>query len=226
MTKTRKPAAITFSLIAGTKIRRNAETGVEIHAAKLDIGGTEYSIYRTSRDGSLSYWGSESTLKGARELASERVEMIRDEVADAQLEAFAMDVAETERVLAALRVEIDRTAEDAGPWSNKVFATVIGAARGSVRHGFVQPARDRVARAQRILTGAETVPTDAEAAEDLAAAQAKFTIGALVRTPRGLARVERAAYLSAEQGRVVVPVRFVERGYGSVWADAIGVEVA
>lgn len=65
---------ITFTTIR-PGIRRNTETGIEIHQV---AGG--FDIFRTLSDGTLSYWGSERTSGGARALATERVEQVREEL--------------------------------------------------------------------------------------------------------------------------------------------------
>lgn len=80
--------AITFPTVKGTKVRRNAETGIEIHSTRDDLGRTEYTIYSPDRDGGLSYRGTEFSLAEARSLATERVEIRRLEIADAYAEAL------------------------------------------------------------------------------------------------------------------------------------------
>jgi hypothetical protein len=77
---------ITFQIVKGTKIRRNAETGLEIHG---DCDG--FTFFARLADGSLSYWGSENTLREALEEGREKVEMLRENVAIDHADALLMD---------------------------------------------------------------------------------------------------------------------------------------
>jgi len=218
MTKTR----ITFPAIAGTNIRRNAETGVEIRS-----NDTGYTIWRADREGTLSYWGTERGLKNARELATERVETIREEVAEAHAEALAMDATETARVSVEVTRAVTevRDAAQAHPASRVVQALLFGA-KYSARGGIVQVGRDRLARARAILDGTTTVPTDADAAQELAAETARLPQGTRVRLSTGqraglTGRIYGEPKVYAEHNRCSVMVKIDGKGYTSEWCDSL-----
>jgi hypothetical protein len=82
MTKTSKPAAITFPMVS-KNVRRNAETGVEIRK-----DGAEYAIVVPSIDG-LTAPRFALTLADARREATAQAEMIREAIADAYDSAAA-----------------------------------------------------------------------------------------------------------------------------------------
>jgi hypothetical protein len=83
---------ITFQVVKGTNVRRNAETGLEIHR---DCDG--FTFFSRQRDGSLAYWGEEYSLREALAEGREKVQMIRDHIDMDHEDALEM---EQERTLA------------------------------------------------------------------------------------------------------------------------------
>jgi hypothetical protein len=99
---------ITFPVVStagGVTIRRNSETGVEIHSVKLDRGGYEHSVYvpRLSNDGMrFEDWFGE--LSNARARAFDEAEMMREVIAeayDAAAKAEEQGNADIERAMVA-----------------------------------------------------------------------------------------------------------------------------
>lgn len=226
MTKNRKPAAITFPVVS-KGVRRNAGTGIEIHSAKDDMGRTECTIYRTERDGSLSYWGSEFGINAARALATERVETVRDEIADAYMEALRVEVAETDRLIAEIVEGVAKVAPsaDASP-ASRVVKTLLSGARMSAQTGFVQVARERLARAVAILSGGETVVTDAQADAGQATYAKRLPVGTRVELTTGQryglrAKIVREPVVWAEYNRCSVLVKIDGKGYTNEWCDSL-----
>lgn len=229
MTKTSKPAAITFPVIS-KGVRRNAETGIEIRSSKLDIGGTEYTIYRTERNGTLSYWGTEESMHGARALATERVEMIREEVAEAHAEALEMNEAEEQRIAATIEADAAAVAElatEAGAPAMRPIRTLLSGAVHSAGKGYTQVGRDRLARAIAILEGTVTVPSDAEADAEAESFNARNPEGTRVMLTTGQryglrAKVsDRPATVFAEDNRAAVMVKIDGKGWSLEWCDSL-----
>lgn len=223
MTKTSKPAAITFPTVKGLKgVRRNAETGIEIHR---DTDGC--TIFRTERDGTLGYWGGGSlSLHEARIWATDRVEMIREQIAADHAEALDMDAAETARVAAEVIEGVAATTEDGGPLVNRVFRTLLFGAVHSAKAGFVQVGRDRLARARAILSGDEVVPTDEQADAEAAAFNERYPVGSMVTLTTGKrlglrAKIVKTATVYAEHNRAAVLVKVEGKGHMIEWCDSL-----
>lgn len=204
MTKTSKPAAITFPS-ASKGVKRNIETGVEIHGSR-----GEYAVVVPSRDHRIAPRVFR-TLAEARVEAITQVEMWREAIADAYDSAAEV-----------LLAEIKETAQDAAPLSNRAFGHTLSAARRSVKAGFLGAAARRLNAARNMLAGVGFV-SDEDADRALADALIRMSIGTTVRTDRGVADVIRHPYIDAETGRVVLPLSFLGKGYGSAYADAVTV---
>jgi hypothetical protein len=221
MTKSRKPAAITFPIIA-KGVRRNAETGVEIHS---DIDG--YTIFTTSRSGTRAYAGATDTLTDARAEAVARVEMVRDQVAADHADALEMDATETERIAAQVVDGVAETVECAhlSP-ATRVVKALLSGALASARHGFVQVGRDRLARARAVLAGDEKVQSDAQADAELKSFNDRNPVGTRVeligdRLYGARGRIAWEAIISAADNRASVMVKLAGRGHVSAWCDEL-----
>jgi hypothetical protein len=222
MTQTSKATAkITFRTIKGTSIRRNVETGVEIHNDGAD-GYTVWTPARTGRDHTMN----RPTLAEARALAILEVEWMRVLMTEAYDEAIELISADVREGLADL----------AGHIGSKPVRTLLSGARASLDRGFVVVAYSRLARARAIIADPSLVPTNLEAAEALAATIDRMPVGSLVRVGGDrLARVEPGpngdgAFIEAETNRVLVPVsyctikigdKYVKQGYGTVYAEIV-----
>lgn len=89
MTQTGNANEITFRPVA-RGIRRNAETGIEIRkVARTEWSNAGYAIFAPVLTGGFDEVGFESSAMGALESAIERVEMLREIIAEARTEASA-----------------------------------------------------------------------------------------------------------------------------------------
>jgi hypothetical protein len=202
---------ITFPVIKGTNVRRNAETGIEIHN-----DGPDGWIVRTFHADKGDMFDSFRTLKAARAYAEEEVELMREVIAMAYDEATEMIIAE----LAAVAPEVEA-------FGNRA----LSALHWSATHAVVRPlfahlpstaaSASRLHRIRAVLAGTEVMISDAEADAALADALAKYTVGAVVHSHRhdgAAAVVTSEAFLIAESNEVVLQVRVRGVGYASVYA--------
>jgi hypothetical protein len=216
MTKSRKPAAITFptTKVNGVTIRRNAETGIEIHPQGRD----GYVVYFRTMDGTLSYWGDERTLAGARALATERVEMIREQVAQAYDEAVIeiYDGLQTVEGMVAARAD-----------EFPALAETYRAAWHSFDNGFIPAANERLYRVLDHLTGRKLFPSKAESEAALAAAAERLPEHIRVELTFGERHGMRAMivgkpFIFAEFGTVCIAVKLSRNGqYRTEHADTV-----
>jgi hypothetical protein len=228
MTKTSKAPKITFPVITtrpNIKARRNAETGIEIHAAKDDLGRTEYTVFRTDRDGTLSYWGTEYSLAGARALATERAEMVREEVASDEAEAYEMALDMARELLAEVEAQIGGHAAERA--LTTLCAAVTHGLKQSYTYLYVQAINERLAKIVGALDGTKPIIADADARAALAEAEAIFPVGTAVSidgVPTLGAVVDGACSIDAETNKVFIFVRSGgagRRNYRSVYADRL-----
>lgn len=231
MTKSRKPAAITFPVTFRTThqvVRTNAETGVEIRSD----GADGYSVWRpVGRNHELSYYGGKRNLAEAREVATYYAEDAREQVAMDHADALEMDAAETARVVAEIVAAVEQAeARAAGcPAARAVKALLYGArisAEATYPHIWAA-GRRRLARAQRILSGEEPIQSDAQADAEVEAFNRRNPAGTRVELTtveryglRGTI-TERPASIFAEDNRAAVMVKVDGKGYRIEWCDSL-----
>jgi hypothetical protein len=221
MTKTSKAPKITFPVInAKHKIRRNAETGIEIHG---DVDG--YTVFRTERDGTLSYWGDERSLYHARILATEKVEMVREQIADDEAEAYEMALDMARELLAEVETQIGGHAAERA--LTTLCAAVTHGLKQTYTYLYVQALNERLAKVVAALDGTKPIIADADARAALAEAEATFPIGTAVSidgVPTLGAVVDGGCSIDAETNKVFIFVRTGKAGrrnYRSVYADRL-----
>lgn len=217
-TSTAKPKPITFRVVKGTNERVNIETGVMI-SNEGGARGDGYAVWTPQREGFRSY--SFDTLAEARTFAIAEAEWQRTLIA----EAYDAAVIEIYDTLHAVEVPVANRAAE-----YPALAQTLAAAWRSYDAGFFPAANERMMRVVNHLSGSALLPTAAETEAARLAADKAMPVGTLVRAPgRGLAYVEGPAFVFAEFGRVVVPLRFamsaarVTSGYGSAFAEDVEV---
>lgn len=230
MTKSRKPAAITFPSVS-TYVRENAETGVRIVKSEPDNGdGTYYSVLAPTRNGTeYDHIFSTRTLADAREWATERVEMVRERVAEDYVEALRIEQVETDRVIAEVvdaAREVERSGQVEAHAASRIVSTLLFGARMSATAGFVQVGRERLARARAILAGTEVVLADADREAARAEHAARLPRGQRVILTTGQrngmsAKVDGDVRIEAETGRAFVTVKLLAGGYRTEWCDSL-----
>jgi hypothetical protein len=104
---------------------------------------------------------------------------------------------------------------------NRAISALLFGARHSLNSGYVTVAYERLTRAVAMLADRSLVPSDADAAAELAAVNEAMPIGTMVVVRGKIARVHAALYIVAETNRVAVPVRFVGKGYTSTYATDV-----
>jgi hypothetical protein len=210
MTKTSKTAAITFPTVKNLNaVKRNIETGVEIHGSR-----GEYAVVVPSRDHRTAPRVFR-TLAEARVEAITQVEMWREAIAAAYDDAVI-------EIYDGLQTIEQAVANRAAEYP--ALAALYAAAWHSYDMGFVSAANERLYRCLDHLTGVALLPSRVESEAALAEALTRMPVGTTVRTDRGVADVTRPPYVAAESGRVVLPLRFLAKGYGSAYADSVKVD--
>lgn len=226
MTQTSKLRPITFPIVEdenGYKFRRNAETGVEIHPQRLyGVKATRYIVTAPTR-GVEKFSGTvinsdviedELTLASARAYATERVELMREVIAEAYDEAAVWIYDE----LNAAEMSVARV-------PSKALQETLAAAFRSLEAGNLPAANARLFRVLGHWRG-EPFPLDTEIVERLNAAERDFPEHTLVkahRDPEGLEwMVWRRPFIDAEAGRVVLSLSTPDaRHTRSAYADEV-----
>jgi hypothetical protein len=207
---------ITFPKVSGTNTWRNAETGIVI---ERNFANGLYEIFYTGTNDAVGYWGSERSLKEARELATERVETVREQVAEAYADALLI-----EGEMIAHGLDVTETAANA-PNVPAPIRYLWSAAAHSLEAGFLDAAAERLRKVVGMLDGTIPVIADNVAAEALETARAAYPVGTAVRSEidNACGVIDRAPFIEAETNRVIIPMHFIElrKIYASRYAEDV-----